>query len=78
MRNTTISHIDEVSKVLLSNPNLIFDETFLDVTLSLSNNEAAQIMASNAMKKIKGDDATSLATSHGSSSNTINFDFSKK
>lgn len=34
-------------------------------------------MANNALKK-KGEPGTGLGTSYGSSSNTINFDFSKK
>lgn len=38
LKDVTLTHIDEVTKEIMNNPNLILDETFLNVTLSLSQN----------------------------------------
>ncbi len=38
IRDVTLTHLDEVKNEIMKNPSLILDETFLNVTLSLSQN----------------------------------------
>ena len=77
IRDVTLTHLDEVKKQIMNNPSLILDETFLNVTLSLSQNQLANPLKNKLAKKtINTED--SLDKSCSSSGRTINFDFTKK
>ena len=59
----------------MNNPNLLLDETFLAMSLSISTQDPQPLLAHKTLGKKKG---VNITNSIGSSSDSINFDFSKK
>jgi hypothetical protein len=70
LQTSTLTQLEKFSKGIIKNPNLLLDESFLDLSLSLTGRAQGQLIASRGKAK----DLDSLC---GSSCNTINFDLSR-
>lgn len=69
-----MNHLEEISKEIINNPQLMLDETFLTMSLSLSH-DLPLVSNKTLGKSKKNQQLISSSSSYGDS---INFDFSKK